>query len=400
MEITKKNKIKLAIEYIVITTVIILALYLRIYAINTVQYKMQYDTLNYHNMANQFLEKGFLGYPVWNLPQGEPNAYVTPGYPLFLSLIYKIVGDGQSVGIMAVKFVQAILGTLSVLIIYLIGKRIKSPIVGIIAAVLASIYPTFLVVTAYHLTETLYLFVFLLYLYLQIISNQKKSKLLNFITGIIFGAAVLVRPTIFPLFVVVYLFEYFINKNKKALKNMMFFIIGLVLIMLPWWIRNIVTMGEFILLCTQSGNPLIGGAYPPWLKPSDSLATDNQMQQAITIIINGFKEHTGDYLYWFTVGKLKIIYGIQYLKEMIVLPDFMKYVHFISLAIGSIGIIISIFKKEIRIIALYLIMLTGLQLLFIPESRYAFPIIPLFMILTGYVIEGWIVLIPPFSQLR
>ena len=36
LEITKKNKIKLAIEYIVITGIIILALYLRIYAINTV----------------------------------------------------------------------------------------------------------------------------------------------------------------------------------------------------------------------------------------------------------------------------------------------------------------------------------------------------------------------------
>lgn len=388
MEIIKKNKIKLAIEYIVITAVILLALYLRIYAINTVQYKMEYDALNYHNMANQFLEKGFLGYPLWSLPKDQPNAYVTPGYPLFLSLIYKIVGNGQEIGIMAVKLVQAILSTLSVLIIYLIGKRIKSPVVGIIAAMLASIYPTFLVVSAYHLTETLYLFVFLLYLYIQIISNQKNSKLLNFITGIIFGAAVLVRPTIFPLFVVVYLFEFLINKNKKALKNMLFFMMGLVLIMLPWWIRNIVTMGEFILLCTQSGNPLLGGAYPPWIEHPTFLL-ENQTKQAIDAIVNGFRYHTTDYLYWFTWGKLKIIYGTQYLIGMISLPSLVKYAHFIVLGIGTIGIIVSIFKKEIRLIALYLVMLTGLQLLFIPESRYAFPIIPLFMILAGYVIN-WV----------
>ena len=389
MEITTKNRIKSAIEYILITAVIILALCLRIHSINTIQYKMEYDALNYHNMANQFLEKGFLGYPLWSLPKDMPNAYVTPGYPLFLSLIYKIVGNGQELGIMAVKFVQAILSTLSVLIIYLIGKRIKSPIVGIIAAVMASIYPTFLVVTAYHLTETLYLFVFLLYLYLQIISNQKNSKLLNFITGIIFGAAVLVRPTVFPLFIVVYLFEYFINKNKKALKNMIFFILGLVLIMLPWWIRNIVTMGEFILLCTQSGNPLLGGAYPPWIE-HPSFSPENQTAQAIEAIINGFRYHTADYLYWFTWGKLKIIYGTQYLVGMLELPDFIKCIHIISISLGTIGIIVSIFKKEIRLIALYLVMLTCLQLLFIPESRYAFPIMPLFMILTGYVIN-WLI---------
>lgn len=43
-------------------------------------------------MARQFLDKGFLGYM-----SSRPNAYITPGYPLFLALIYKLYGYAQGV---------------------------------------------------------------------------------------------------------------------------------------------------------------------------------------------------------------------------------------------------------------------------------------------------------------
>ena len=38
-------------------------------------------------MAKNFLENGFLGYGIGEIAK-EPNAYITPGYPLFLSFIY------------------------------------------------------------------------------------------------------------------------------------------------------------------------------------------------------------------------------------------------------------------------------------------------------------------------
>jgi hypothetical protein len=51
------------------------------------------------------------------------------------------------------------------------------------------------------------------------------------------------------------------------------------------------------------------------------------------------------------------------------------------------GTICSILKNNVRILSEYVIMLTMLQLAFIPEQRYAFSIMSVLMILSGYAIS-------------
>jgi len=374
-------------ENICLIVIILLTFTFRIYVINRVEYKMEWDTLNYHNMAKNFLENGFLGYGI-NEIATSPNAYITPGYPLFLAGIYGITDNGGEYGIFAVKMVQALLGTITVIFIFLIAKKIGGFIAGIMAAVFAALYPAFLVVTVYHLTETLYNFIFCIYLYLQLLSFEKNNKLIHLFTGLIFGMLVMVRPTIFPLFVAIYLIELLWNRKKEYLMCFICFLIGLLIIMIPWWIRNYLVTGKFILLCTQAGNPLIGGAYPPGFSGSVHVG-DNQLKEGIKIIINGFINHPYEYIKWFTIGKLKLIFGGVYLAGFLPELKFFCIVHYISLLLGGIGVILGILKNNVRILSEYVIMLTVLQLAFIPELRYAFPIMSVLMILSGYAISNW-----------
>lgn len=373
------------IEKISLIIIILIAFSLRIYAINKVEYKMEWDTLNYHNMAKNFLRNGFLGYGI-NEVTKEPNAYITPGYPLLLTFIYAITDGGNEYGIFAVKMVQALLGTFTVGLIFLLARKVGGIVAGIISAVFAVVYPAFLVVTAYHLTETLYNFVFCLYLYLQLIAFEKNNKYIHIFTGFIFGVVVMVRPTIFPLFVAIYLIELLLNRKKEYVRYYIYFTIGLLIIMIPWWIRNYLITGKFILLCTQAGNPLIGGAYPPGF--SGSMHVDgNQLKEGINIIINGFINHPYEYIKWFTIGKLELIFGRVYLAGFLPELKFFCIVHYISLAFGVVGVICSILKNNVRILSEYVIMLTVLQLAFIPELRYAFSIMSVLMILSGYAIS-------------
>jgi hypothetical protein len=46
------------IEKISLIIIILTAFLFRVYAINKVEYKMEWDTLNYHNMAKNFLKNG------------------------------------------------------------------------------------------------------------------------------------------------------------------------------------------------------------------------------------------------------------------------------------------------------------------------------------------------------
>jgi 4-amino-4-deoxy-L-arabinose transferase-like glycosyltransferase len=375
----KKN-----ISAILIIIIFLLSLFLRLYAVKNVEYKMEYDSLNYHNMAKQFLEKGYLGYGI-GVESKEPNAYITPGYPIFIAGVYHLAGDTGEIGILSVKVVQAVLSAITVLLVYFIGKKIANFTVGILAAFFMMVYPSFSIVSAFHLTETLYTFLFILYLYLQIISFSKERNIWHIVTGFVFALAVMVRPTIFPFFVIIYAYRYIIEKDKKAFVKMIYFIVGLFIVMVPWWIRNYLVLHEFILLCTQAGNPLLGGAYPPQFRPR-SYIQDSQFAEGMKVIINGFINHPKEYLHWFTAGKLKLIFEQVYLLAFLPQLKVFLPIHFFALGLGSIGVIASLFKNNLRIVSLYLVMLTGIQLMFIPESRYAFSIMPLFMILSGYVI--------------
>lgn len=373
------------LEGILIVLIFVSGLMFRMHAVNTIEYKMEYDTLNYHMTAKNLIENGIFGYEKNGTFAKEPNAYITPGYPLFLAGVYSAFGESEAEDIYAAKVVQAVLSAATIIFVYFIAKRLGGIVCAIIASGFMLLYPSFLVVAAYHLTETLYTFLFVFYLYLQIIAFDKEKKWLHTLTGFVFGLAVLVRPTIFPFFIVIYLYRMIFEKDRLALKSLLFFAIGLIAVMLPWWIRNVVTLGEFILLCTQAGNPLLGGAYPPQFAPS-SYPQENQLAEGIRVIIDGFRYQTTEYLHWFTVGKFTKIFGQIYLIGLMPELENMVPIHFLVVALGCVAMLFAFAKKEIRIISLYTFMLIAVQLLFIPESRYAFSIMPLLMILASYFI--------------
>ena len=82
-QITKATKI----QWIALVLVLALGLGVRLWWISTNSpHNLTHDEIGYHEMTRQFLNKGFLGYY-----SNKPNAFVTPGYPLFLAAVYKAV---------------------------------------------------------------------------------------------------------------------------------------------------------------------------------------------------------------------------------------------------------------------------------------------------------------------
>jgi len=368
-----------------IVIVLVFSFMIRFYAINHYEYILTYDAWNYHNMAKQFLSDGILGYKT-DVPSGEPNAYITPGYPLFLSAIYAM-SPNENMGIYYVKIVQAVLGTLTALLGYLIAKRLAGNVAGWIAFVLMAIYPTYIVMPLFLLTETLYTFLFMLYVYLQVLTFEKNKKSWYFWTGVVFALAVMVRPGVFFAAFFIYLFYWLAYKEKEKFRNTLAFFLGVILIMLPWWIRNCVVLNEFVLLCTQGGNPLLGGAYPPELAPR-RYPQENQLEEGINVIVNGFKTQFGEYISWFTVGKIQRIFGEIYLLYVIPQLKYVWFTHELVLCGGVMGLIYSLFRKKTGFIALMTVLLVIFHLFVIPENRYAYAILPLFMIMFGCLMSS------------
>jgi 4-amino-4-deoxy-L-arabinose transferase-like glycosyltransferase len=105
-----KNK---KLEAVLLAAILLLSLGLRLAFLFVVpQPPLQYDAISYDAMVRQIIEDHFYAYQ-----QGEPNAFTTPGYPIFLTIIYKVFGYADGSPLMAVRVVQILL---SVLTIYLL----------------------------------------------------------------------------------------------------------------------------------------------------------------------------------------------------------------------------------------------------------------------------------------
>lgn len=365
---------------------------------------LKYDPRNYWLMSHQLVDDGIYGYWYDNNPfGGEPgvsNARVTPGYPVFLAIVYKIVGD-KYLQITAVRLLQIIIGSMSSLLAFIFIRKIfNKEAVALITAFFVAVYPTYIFSSVQLLTEVLALFTLLLYFCLLAYALDTKSKWLNFLTGSAFALHILVRPALLPLFILPFIFILISNRARKKTSQdgfpvkkpgrlFLLQLAGFVLVMAPWWIRNIITLGSFIITAKASGNPLLGGTYPYFSNyfadVPDEIRGNNDGQQALAIkrIIEGFKTQPILYLKWFTVGKTKYIFEKPYLYNMVASTQTLHFItHFFIIISGVLGMIWHAIKSSRAIwFYLYGLAILALQLLFVPDPRFAYLIF--FFIMTG-----------------
>lgn len=376
-------------EIVIICALIALALYLRVsfvYKVHHLPLKdYSADAYNYDIMVRQFLDKGFLGYL-----SATPNAYITPGYPLFLAAIYKAAGYQPTSPLQTVRLVQAIIATLTVLLMYLIGREIKGPRVGYMAALLTAVYPPFVWAPTILLTETLGTFFLVFYVYTQLVALKKGTPLSGLLNGAVFGLSLLVRPASAPIIVIPYLYQLWRTRDlKRAVHGFAWTVVGLVAVMLPWWVRNVLVMHKLILLATQTWNPMLGGAYP-YFQGMEHMPKVESTMDVVKFIIQGFINQPALYLKWFTIGKFNIIFGNMWYD----LPAGQTYLRTLALLhpfiiiLGWSGVLYAIRRREIQIPAIFAFLLTGIQLMFIPVNRYAFGIIPFLILTTAFVYEA------------
>jgi hypothetical protein len=109
-------------------------------ALNGYEFRHGSDPDMYERLAAQLFHQGEYGLP------GSTNPYdFAPGAPLFAAAIYHLVGAASPV---AARIGLAVAGTLAVLIVYLLGRRLAGPRAGLVAAGLAATYPPTLFYTS------------------------------------------------------------------------------------------------------------------------------------------------------------------------------------------------------------------------------------------------------------
>lgn len=338
-----------------------------------------HDEDHYIKMAKRILEDGEYSY--WG--EGS-DAYVTPGFPMFLTGLFALFGTDLQ-GIHMVKIVQSLMMCLSTLLLFVLAYRLtKRYWASIIAAILLATHTVFHFYARRLLTETLFVFVMLLFFVAVVYAFEKEKGWLYFLTGILLCAAMLVRPLI--VIVLPILLIYLAVKNRKNWKGLLLksgaLLIGFVLLGLPWWIRNMITMDQFIFLATQT-NPIFEGLAPSMAELG--YEDPGTMFGNIKLFFKVLFDQPLDTLYWFTFGKFKNIFLTETLS--FTFNDFTDFVNHFTVMVGLCGCVKGLFDNKLRWpIVLFLIYLLSM-FAFIPVARYALAYLPFFAIGAGYLLD-------------
>ena len=207
----------------------------------------------------------------------EPVIMRAPLYPFFIAVIYKFFCNPKDMESIStwhinwnkVRIAQCVLDAIVCIFVFLIVRSIYPgsywPAIisaGLQGANLFSIYYTKAI-----LRESATTFFVVLAILLYIKAVQKNKNYWWIIAGMGFGVTILGRTEYTYALVLLVGYVYLINRKVPfdAIKKSLVFVIGLIIVVSPWTVRNIVVFNEFIIVSEPGvGNGLFYGLMDNW----------------------------------------------------------------------------------------------------------------------------------------
>lgn len=191
---------------------------------------------------------------------GEPTSIRPPLYPLVLAATWKLAGDGN---LLAVRGLQFILGAITAGAVYLIGVRLGGRGVALGAATVTWVYPALLFSNFQILTESLFTALLVGFVYLTIALLERPRQIIALAGGLVLGLAALARSVLwpFPLIFCPLLLLVLRGPIRRRLVISLLVLVGYLLIITPWAVRNTALQGVPTVVDTMGGLNLYMGNY-------------------------------------------------------------------------------------------------------------------------------------------
>ena len=415
--------------------IIILGAWLRIEATlkTQVDAPLRADALNYFSYAYNLRHYGIYSkdHSFIQFEQAttlKPDALSPPGYPFLLLPFASEIPTDKTV--LHITLIQALLGILVIYLTYVASAQFLEKSWALLPCFLVAISPQLINCGVYVLTESLFTFLMTAAITcLAIQANRPENQLLTFFGGLFLGAATLTRPTL--NYIIPFLLAALLPLLGKGLrwKWTITLIAGFLAIMLPWAIRNWLTLGGTDPTLAISalihghypgamynGNPETLG-YPYRFDPEISQISLN-IGVALKSIIARVVTEPATYLNWYLIGKPLMFFSwedIASTGEFFTYPTLSspyygtpaflasKYVmqstHYLWVIFAALTSLIPFIKYRDdpknstifiqKLLATFFIYFVLIHMAGFPLARYSTPLLPItFMLATPGIIQA------------
>lgn len=287
------------------------------------------------------------------------------------------------------------------------------------------------------LTEALFSFSLVLFIWLVGRTAQSTRLSLWFLCGIIMGVTTLIRPSLQYFILPLALLAFFHFGKLQGAKIAVLVTLGFVLVLSPWWVRNLNTLGyvndDHLKIST-----LHYGLYPnlkfqdddrtygfPYRYDPRASEIGHSVSTVVTEIKNRFVAEPTRYLYWYFIGKpitfwsWNTIQGNIFIYEVSKSPyldnslfkltyNLMYWLHWPLVILSMLGCLLVWIPKVLKgfnqtqrwtlwVLSLVLLYFVGLHIVGAPYPRYSVPVRPLLYAMSifmlwflGTIFVGWI----------
>lgn len=255
-------------------TIFIIALIIRV-TFSVISYKKNVmqnfsDDKGYMENAEQVISQG----PLLLNTKAIDEWFVGPGLPYIMAGEMLVFGKNWLV----IFLFNSLLGALNVILVFQLAKKITGSYpIAVISSIWCSCYILFIKYVPTAGKEPWMIFLFGITVYLILSISEKKNYLrLGFL---IFAFSYLIHldERFFGFYPVIIIFLYYLNSNKKlGLKHSVFFAVSVLVLMVPWLVRNYNVYHKIVVLTPRTEHltdPIFG------YKGNNYIMTDDQQMR-------------------------------------------------------------------------------------------------------------------------
>lgn len=350
---------------------------------------------------------------------GDEVFFRAPVYPYFLGGLYAIFGHNFVVP----RIAQHLIGVLSLVVLFLLARRLCGTATAVLASTLASLYAVLIYFEGELLFESLLVFSCLVWL-LLVERSREHPTLTNWLSvGVVYGVVCCIRPpflAIAPLLFAGLVWQQLQSgATRAAAKTFALLTLGCILPILPITIRNYAVGHDLVLIASQGGvnfyignNPDADG-HSSMMPGRRGLSWENRdatfmvekaighpptaseeswfwYKKGLAFVVEEPVKYLGlllkkTYLFWnwYEIPNNQSFYSFeQYSRLLQLLP-----VGFWCVGpLGLLGIAIALRRKHMLFHVAFLALYSAVIILFFVCDRFRLPVAPLLCMFAGYAL--------------